>query len=310
LKPGAVNNYIKTVKTFYRVNGVKIELLEPLSRRVVYKDRSPQPEELARLIDIAALREKFIISGFALGGFREETFSKIRYQHVKEDLENNRTPIHIHIEAEITKGKYHDYDTFIGQEAALYLKLYLDQRRQGYAGMPPEEINDESPLIRDETRTEPKGIGPKALRRIVHTLYDKAGLLKQPNGRMYDLRVHSIRKYFKTQLIALGVQPDYVDYMMGHTVDTYNDIQSLGIEKLRSIYAASGLSIRPKTQVSKVETLKEIIRALGMNPEQILTRDAFVEGATTYTSQEEMENHQLAVLRNRLKQLIQQEATV
>jgi hypothetical protein len=44
LKPGAVNNYIKSVKTFYRVNGVKIELSEPLSRRVTYKDRAPKPK--------------------------------------------------------------------------------------------------------------------------------------------------------------------------------------------------------------------------------------------------------------------------
>jgi hypothetical protein len=68
---------------------------------------------------------------------------------------------------------------------------------------------------------------------------------------MYDLRVHSLRKYFKTQLLALGVQSDYVDYMMGHTIDTYHDIQSLGIDRLRNAYAASGLAIRSKTQVSK-----------------------------------------------------------
>ena len=52
------------------------------------------------------------------------------------------------------------------------------------------------------------------MRKIVHELYDKAGLLKEPIGRMYDLRLHSIRKFFKTQLLSLGVQPVYVDYMM------------------------------------------------------------------------------------------------
>jgi hypothetical protein len=127
---------------------------------------------------------------------------------------------------------------------------------------------------------------------------------------MYDLRVHSLRKYFKTQLVALGVQPDYVDYMMAHTVDTYDDIQSLGIDKLRSIYAAAGLAIRPKTQVSKVEALKEIIRAWGMNPEQVLVRDALVQGAATYKNSEDLENRQLEILTNQLKQLIRQEAIV
>jgi len=202
-----------------------------------------------------------------------------------------------------------DYDTFLGAEAARFLKLYIEQRKKGTAKIPPENLTDESPLIRDETRTTPKSIGSKQVRKLVHQLYLKAGLIKQPRGRMYDLRVHSLRKYFKTQLLALGVQPDYVDYMMGHTIDTYHAIQSLGIDKLRNAYEASGLAIRPKTQVSKVEALKEIIRAWGMNPEQVLTRDALADGATTHKSTEDIENHQLAILSSQLKQLIRQEAT-
>ena len=312
MKPGPINNCIKSVKTFYRVNGIKIELSEPLSKRVVYKDRAPKPEELAKLLDIADLREKLIISCLSLAAFREETLSKLQYRHVKEDLENGVTPIHVHVEAEITKGKYHDYDTFLGAEAAIYLRLYIEQRRRGSADgrNPPETLTDESPLIRDETSHQPKGIGPKQIRKQVHSLYAQAGLLKQLNGRMYDLRVHSLRKYFKTQLLALGVQPDYVDYMMGHTVDTYHDIQSIGIDKLRNAYASSGLSIRQKTQISKIETLKEVIRALGMNPEQLLTRDALTEGAIAHKTTEDLENHQLQILSSQLKQLIHKEASV
>lgn len=312
LKPGTVNSCIKAAKTFYRTNGVKIELSEPLSRRVTYKDRAPKPEELMKLMEISSLREKVMVSCLALGAFREETLSKLQYRHVKEDLENNRVPIHVHIEADITKGKYHDYDTFLGAEAAAYLKLYIEQRRQGSADgrNPPEIITDESPLIRDETSHKPRGIGSKQIRKMVHYLYIEADLIKQRNGRMYDLRVHSLRKFFKTQLLALGVQPDYVDYMMGHTIDTYHDIQSLGIDKLRNVYAASGLAIRRKTQVNKVEALKEIIRAWGMNPEQLLTRDALSEGAVTYKTADDYENHQLQILGRQLKQLIQKEASV
>jgi hypothetical protein len=167
----------------------------------------------------------------------------------------------------------------------------------------------ESPLFRDENSSEPRPIGSKQIRRRVHNLYKEAGLLKQKRGRMFDLRVHSLRKYFKTQMLALGVQPDYVDYMMGHTVDTYHDIQSLGIDKLRNIYQAAGLTIIPKTKISKVDALKEIIRAWGMNPEQMLTKDALAEGAVTHVNPEDIENHQLVVLSNQLKELIRYETT-
>ncbi len=310
IKPGPVNNYIKSVKTFYRINGAKIDLAEPLSRRVTYKDRAPKPEELDKLLDIANLRDKVIVTCLALGAFREDTLSKLQYRHVRDDLENNITPIHVHIEADITKGKYHDYDTFLGAEAAQYLKLYIDQRKKGTEKNPPENLTDQSPLIRDSTESKTRNISSKQIRYLVHRLYLKANLIKQRNGRMYDLRVHSLRKYFKTQLLALGVQPDYVDYMMGHTVDTYHDIQSIGIDKLRNVYAASGLCIKPKQQVSKVEALKEIIRAWGMNPEQMLTRDALAEGAVTCIGPEDLQRRQLKVLSQQLKQLIDKEASV
>jgi hypothetical protein len=120
-----------------------------------------------------------------------------------------------------------------------------------------------------------------------------------------ELRTHSIRKFFKTQLIALGVQEDYADYFMGHTVDTYHDIQSLGIDKLRSIYAAAGLAIRKKTVVSRIDTIKEMIRALGENPEQLLTREALARGNITERC---VEDHQVSVLSEELKKLIRQSA--
>lgn len=241
-----------------------------------------------------------------MGGFREETFSKLLYRHLKQDIEAGTIPIHVHIESEITKGKYHDYDTFLGAEAAYYIKLYLDQRRKGTKKVPPETITDDSPLIRDETRRTPKSISTKQLRKIVHNLYVKAGFIKpSKTGGMYDLRVHSIRKYFKTQLIALGVQEDYVDYFMGHTVDTYHDIQSLGIDKLRSVYAAGGLAIRKKTAVSRIDTIKEMIRALGENPDQLLTKEALSRGNIT---EQTVEDNQLGVLTCELKRLIRQSA--
>ena len=78
---------------------------------------------------------------------------------------------------------------------------------------------------------------------------------------MYELCFHSVVEYFKPQLLALGVEADYVDYRMGHTVDTYHVTQSLGVEKPRNNHADAGLSVRPKTKVSKTDALKEIVRA-------------------------------------------------
>jgi len=309
LAPLRICNYVKAVKALYRVNEVDLKLPQPLSQRVVRKDRAPKPEELAKLLDIGTLRDRVTISMFALGGFREGTLVKLQYRHVLDELERGIVPIHIHVEAEITKGKYHDYDTFLGQEAVEYLKLYLEERRRGSPDgkVPPEQLTDSSPLIRDQTSRTPKPIGEKQVYQLVHKLYFKAGLLKHNSDHIYDLKVHSIRKYFKTQLMALGAQSDYVDYMMGHTVDTYHDIQSLGVEKLRNIYASAGLSIRSKTKTSKIELIKEYVRALGVNPESVLTREALSQPARTYATPQDMEDYQLKILSQALKEALKRE---
>ncbi len=309
LAPCRVSNYVKSIKTLYRVNGVSINLPFPLSRRSVGGDRAPKPEELARLLEVGDLREKVIISMLALGGFREGTLVRLKYRHVRHDLENGTIPVHIHIESEITKGKYHNYDTFLGADAAEYLKLYLHSRQRGSPDgkMPPEEFNDVSPLIRDSQSKVPRPIGEKQVYKIAHNLYFKAGLLRPDDVRGYDLKVHSLRKFFKTQLTALGVQREYIDYMMGHTIDTYQDVQMKGIEFLRQIYAASNLAIRPKVQLSALEQLKVLARGLGLDPERCIVKGALSEPHRAYVTGEELESTQVRTLSMAIKELIKEE---
>lgn len=309
LAPLRICNYVKAVKALYRVNGVDMKLPQPLSQRIVRRDRAPKPEELCMLLEGGDLRDKVIASMLALGGFREGTLVKLRYRHVRDELEKGIVPLHIHVEADITKGKYHDYDTFLGQEAVDCLKLYLEERKRGSpkGKISPEQLTDASPLIRGQTSASVNPIGEKQVYQLLHNLYFKTGLIKRNNEHVYDLRVHSIRKYFKTQLMALGVQSDYVDYMMGHTVDTYHDIQSLGIEKLRNIYSSAGLSVRSKTKTSKIDLIKEYIRALGVNPEAVLTREAMTHPARTEINPQDQEDYQLKVLSQALKETLRHE---
>lgn len=134
----------------------------------------------------------------------------------------------------------------------------------------------------------------------------KAGLIKHKKGH-YDLRTHSLRKFFKTQMIALGCQSDYVDYFMGHVLDTYHSIQSIGLERLRSAYSVAGLSIRTKVKMSEVDQVKQLIRALGGDPNKWLSKEMLSDGAITVQN---VEDQQLGMLRERLRQLILTQKTV
>jgi hypothetical protein len=169
--------------------------------------------------------------------------------------------------------------------------------------IPPENINDESPLIRNMCLRRPTPVTNGAIYLIIRDLYRSAGLISsEATGRRHDICVHSIRKFFRTQLSALYVQTDYIEYMMGHTISTYHDIEMKGIEYLRGIYAASGLSIQAKTKVSKIDVLKEIMRAWGMNPDELLTREASANPNATVIGQDRYEDNQIRQLSIALKQ--------
>lgn len=333
LASSTVSSYIKAVKSLCQANRLKLELPYKIKRVAKYEDRAPTPEELSKMVDIADIRDEVILSCLALGGFREGTLAQLKYMHVKEDLERGVVPIHVHVEAEITKGKYRAYDTFLGKEATDFLRMYIDMRKRGslrkemptdqwrefvrrikngekarelrrelnidnIRGIPPEDINDESPLVRDEHSAVPKPITPKQIYNTVHQLYKKAGLIPDNLGhqRRYKLRVHSIRKFFRTQLAALGVDRDYIEYMMGHTISTYHDIQMKGIEFLRNIYIGSGLSIKPKTKASRLEILKQMVSAWGMDPDKVLVRGAFAEPHRVFVSPQDREDSQMEML--------------
>ena len=123
---------------------------------------------------------------------------------------------------------------------------------------------------------------------------------------MYSVRCHSLRKFFKSQLLAAKIESEIVEYMMGHTISTYADLQSLGIETLRNMYAAANLAIRPKTKLNRIDQLKEIIRAWGENPEEILSKEAYVRSNITETT-DDRQCHQLSILAEELKGIIRRE---
>lgn len=278
------------VVSVFRVNGLSLKPQSRYAVRVRYKGRAPTAEELCHLIEVAGLRGRAMIAMLATGGFRIGTLLKLKYGHVKADLEAGRVPVHIHVGAEITKGKYADYDTFINDEAVHYLRLYLKARRMGTEKLPAEEIDEESPLfVKAEVERNPKGMdheGDRAasnegcriivkplsyapISRVLFRGFRRAGLITRDEKR-HELRIHSLRKFFRTQLTSLGVPAYYIECMMGHKLSTYLTVESKGMDFLRNVYAAANLRIWTKEKASLKDVLREIIRSSGEDPAKYL----------------------------------------
>jgi hypothetical protein len=107
--------------------------------------------------------------------------------------------------------------------------------------------------------------------------------------------------------MALGANSDYIDYMMGHTVDTYHDIQSKGIEFLRNIYTTAGLSIAPRSKGWELDALKAFARGLGLEPEKVLTKAAFAEPHRIYASEHDRESIEISLLSRSLRDVLKKE---
>jgi hypothetical protein len=268
------------LKAFFRLNGINLGSRYNLRGTPLYEDRSPTPVELQKVLINAKLRERVMITMMATGGFRKDTLLALEYRHLKNDFEKNIIPLHVHVEPSITKGKYCSYDTFLNEEAVEYLKAYIDARKRGTRRTPPEQITDSSPIIRNCQSKQVATITPNGVNRLLRDLFVKAGIsmllpaCNESNAKIkkYDIQIQSLRKFFRTELASRGVNSDYIEYMMGHKKDTYHDVKMKGVEFLRGIYFTAGLTIRPRIKLSKIETLKEIINAWGLNPEDILNR--------------------------------------
>ena len=144
---------------------------------------------------------------------------------------------------------------------------------------------------------------PSYISDLIHWLYVRAGLLiSSSSTRRYILRTHSLRKFFRTQLAFLGVDSDYIEYMIGHKISSYFDVKMRGIEYLRSIYLSSGMSIRPQSEERKMNALKQIIRSWGLNPEKILTPEGKDQSHTIAIESNRLENqcHALTIKFSRL----------
>lgn len=227
---------------------------------------------------MADLRERVIITILAVSGLRLGTLLKLQYRHVKHDLELGIIPIHVHVEPAVTKGKRRGYDTFLNEEASEYLRAYIDVRKKGSRDIPPEQINDESPLIRANHCRQVKTVAASCVNGRIHGLFVTAGILgSNSSGTRYELRTHGFRRFFRTQMASLDVDRDYIDYMMGRAVkDRYHDVRMKGVEYFRGVYLTSGIRIRP-IKMNRIDALKEIIQSWGLDPQKILTGEALAQ---------------------------------
>jgi len=196
---------VSALKSFFFHNGAPLNVKSP--RKVIMKPRQIiTMDEIRKLYMAADARERVMLK-IQIHGFRPETLLKMRYGLVSEAIESQKYPAVIPFSSMELKGAYAPFYLFLDEEACEDIVRYMEIRRRGTSKIPPEKINDSSPLIRAKNCNKPLEYG--GYRKMLKKLVWVAGLDK-------NLTPYAFRRFFQTTAEASGIPLNWVDYLMCH----------------------------------------------------------------------------------------------
>jgi integrase len=250
--PGSVGNFVYGVLSFFKHNDLPIGYVPPVRYRTVFHNRDIEAAEIVKILQVSVPRERAFYTFMAQSGLRPTTICNLRLKHIEPDFSNGKIPCLVRVPEELTKGQYHGYITFIGEDAAKYLKAYLNTRRNltkdsylfvNYGSEDPMIFNTVSSLFRKAVRI---------LREKGEMDYDQ-----KQKDRPAEIRLYSLRKFFRKMANQAGFEN--VEFWMGHTgpgVDA--SYRPKDPEFYRAIYAEKAAPFLRLEELTPTATEKQI----------------------------------------------------
>lgn len=219
-KEGKRANNIKSmvmgVKKFLfsnRVNGVEWEFVGRPKVSVQIRDRIPSNDELRLILsNKTTLRDKALFMAAATSGLRIGTLATLKIGDLTAYENTGFITVIGGKGRKLAEGR--EYQTWVTPETFDVIQEYLKTRT---------DIERSSPLFaKISNGEETVSMYPQNVARVWLMLVTRAKLLKKiENHRMYDLHVHTLRKYFQTKTKLAGCKTSFVDLWLGHTVSEY-----------------------------------------------------------------------------------------
>jgi integrase len=242
---------IAIVMSFLRENGAEVRLRGPrrpgILRKTITKD------ELKALMTYANLRLRAFVTVMKDCGMSPVDVLKLKYGDVRKDLEAEKVPIKISMIRTKTKMVI---ETYLGPDAVRYLKDYLEYRKTGTEKIPPETLDDNSPLF----RTFKAKVTPAYYGAIFHD-FDRARKIARAKFGIYDLR-----RFFSTNMKAAGVNDTLVEHWMGHKLPGTIDAYFFSPENQEQEYMRAYPRIALEEAVSTQGWKQQLIASLRFNP--------------------------------------------
>ena len=220
LAPKTIAAWGSSVKKLFIANGINISKNIPIKVYNVHEDFIPSKEELRQALQDAPLRTKAIVTFLASSGLRASELLELRLKDIDFSKEPNKVNV-----SGITAKERKSRITFISREASQLLKSYLEKRK-----LMGHEINENSYVF---VAKDGSKMTYQNLQFLVIRVLKK---ITKKEGKRYRIHLHSLRKFFKTQLIAAGVPGPIVDRLVGHARYLAREYELYTEDQLREWY--------------------------------------------------------------------------
>jgi integrase len=226
LSPGTIQTYITPLRHFFDMNDVVLNWKKINNFRGEYynvvEDAPYTHEQIKSLLEKATQRDRAIILLMASSGVRRQVIPMLRLR----DL----SPIdHYGLYQISVYGKTSQkYITFCTPECRREIDSYLEYRRR-YG----ERLSMDAPLFRktfdpdDQVQIQnPRTFTINSVSYIMNNLLNATGIrpsVKRTEGMRHAnktslMQCHGLRKYFDTTCTLAGMDPLYVEKLMGHNM--------------------------------------------------------------------------------------------
>ncbi len=249
-------------------------------------------QEISKLLSHADLRERCIILLMASSGIRVGAFRTLKWKHL---IEMEKSGIGLLIV--YGDSKEFRYLTFVTPECLNTLKEYRESRkREG------EKIGPESPIIRDKVAwmskntNRPRQLTEEGVRPLIYSLMDRAGIARQdiqPN--------HAFRKFFNTTAKNAGVEKDFKELFMGHSIDlddVYYDVNDeASMLKLQYEYSKAVDALTISDEARAKLQLKEKDKVIEQKDKELVKKEEELSEMATLKHRIEVMEEKYAISR-------------
>ena len=274
--PGALKNYMKAIKLFFKMNRIHImwDMVKTIipPEQTASDDKIPTIEEIRKLIEYPDRRIKTIVLVMLSSGIRLGAWDYLKWKHVipiysQENNGNNNIKAAKII---VYAGEEEEYFSFITPEAYLSLKEWMEFR-QSYG----EKIIPDSWLMRNTWKkvnvkqgsraglaTKPlkfQSAGIRILMGRAWHIQNIRGILEEGEKRHEFKSTHGFRKFFKSNC-EQAMKSLHVEMLMGHNTGLAKNYYRPKENEILDDYlkAIPNLVISDQTRLSKrIKELQE-----------------------------------------------------